>query len=62
MTNFNCRCAGCTKSRKAERERILNIINERLRDLESCTKLDDCQHRADGIRLALSDIEWKDSH
>jgi len=46
-------------ARDLERKRIIATLNERIKDLESCTKDDGCQLRADGIRLAISDIEFK---
>jgi hypothetical protein len=45
--------------REREREVVIATLNERIKDLESCTKDDGCQLRADGIRLAISDIEFK---
>jgi hypothetical protein len=45
--------------RNQERRRIITTLNERIKDLESCAKDDGCQLRADGIRLAISDIEFK---
>ena len=41
----------------AERERVLAIIQARHDDLASCHKQDDCGQLAEGIRLALSDVE-----
>ena len=52
--------AGSELGRSAERERILGILKNRIVDLESCQKMDNCQNLADGIKLALSDIEWQE--
>ena len=35
------------------------IVRERLADLRSCDKDDDCQTKADGVELALSDVEYE---
>lgn len=55
----NAKEDGVDKGTRRERERIIATLNERIKDLESCTKDDGCQVRADGIRLAISDIEFK---
>jgi hypothetical protein len=40
-----------------ERERIIALLEARLNDLESCLKDDDCQVRADSIKVCISDIK-----
>jgi hypothetical protein len=40
-----------------ERSRILALLEARLNDLESCLKDDDCQVRADSIKVCISDIK-----
>ena len=42
-----------------ERERIEAIIIERITDLNTCHKNDDCQTRADSLLVVLCDIAEK---
>jgi hypothetical protein len=43
-------------ARRAERERILEILKDRHEDLLSCTKNDDCQELAKIVAVCIEDI------
>ena len=43
-------------ARRSERERILEILQDRREDLLSCTKNDSCQDLAEIIAVCIEDI------
>jgi hypothetical protein len=43
-------------ARREERERILELLNDRYEDLMSCTKNDDCKEMARIIKVCMEDI------
>lgn len=44
---------------RSERERILEILQDRHEDLLSCTKKDNCQDLAEIISVCIKDIDFK---
>ena len=49
-------CFRCDLARADERETVLGIISERINDLRTCGKADDCESQARGVELALADL------
>lgn len=57
-----CPCRGCTKAYEAgvndERELWLLVAKDRVTDLRSCHKPDDCAVRAESIEVLMDDVEY----
>ena len=45
-------------ARRSERERILEILQDRHEDLISCTKKDNCQDLAEIVAVCIEDIKY----
>lgn len=46
-------------ARRLERERILELLNDRHEDLMSCTKSDGCKEMATIIKVCIEDINYE---
>lgn len=49
---------GYEQGQRDERERWTRIVTDRLADLRSCRKPDDCRIRALGVQVVLDDAEY----
>lgn len=51
-------CEGCGQPWPCDFSEALRIARVRADDMNLCNKDDDCHTKAEGIYLALDDIEW----
>lgn len=54
--NISLDCTHYWQGVSDERETVLGIISERITDLRTCGKADDCESQAHGVELALADL------
>ena len=54
----HCECPFIERVRADEREKVVAVAQSRADDLHSCHRDDDCELKAQGIDLAISDIMY----